>query len=573
MDSLLVIIMALVIVQSSKENNHLTGAERSPGIQRQTLSYVVSNVMNRNVTYQPIRIKVVYRDMYFELSVEDRERIIGVVIKAVGKISQLLSVFPVQKPILLKRSGCHKEWTTGPNKGRCKSIKRNYQSELCMDTFRIPDDHLDGLYVWNELNPDPVRVVYTQGAGVNNTDFILYVDSVTTDVCGFNSVNKVLSYAKVCHVDQYDRPISGCINVCPHSIVNNSPEKMYKTLLHELFHTLGFSKTHFPYFKTCQIKDRSLDCHPLGLTIVEEVNGLVRIVTPSVLRETQNHFGCTIETKYGAPLEGKFNNFTSHWDDVLMYGSIMSPNMGMPHVTFIDRITLALFEDSGWYKVDYSSADDYLWGKNMGCVDRSEFCLKYEDYICRNNSVVGCHYLHKDKGYCKQESNLSCRIYQPQPKGQCSIPRVPDFEEEIFGISSWCFVSNLTSNYVEKTSILTGRCYIQKCSMNRDLLVKVHGSDWIDCPYGKLIRIRGYRGYIKCPSSKDIMCPELTDNTTMSVTEFSNVIYYTSTSANMSSTDHNSIPSVSSGTNNNFSINISPSLFIFVYFINQYIVT
>lgn len=51
--------------------------------------------------------------------------------------------------------------------------------------------------------------------------------------------------------------------------------------------------------------DRNLDCHPLGLTIVEEVNGLVRMVTPAVLRETQNHFGCTTETKYGAPLKGK----------------------------------------------------------------------------------------------------------------------------------------------------------------------------------------------------------------------------------------------------------------------------
>ncbi|CAC5357267.1 unnamed protein product [Mytilus coruscus] len=159
-DSLFVIMMASVFEQSYKENNHLIGAERSPGIQRQTLSYVISNVIHvdRNVTYQPIRIHVIYC-MYFELSVEDRERIIGIVIKAVGKISQLLSeksqlprsssatrntvafdwcvpwnilrdtpdlthvqpeVFPVQQPVLLKRirSGCHKEWTTGPNKGR-----------------------------------------------------------------------------------------------------------------------------------------------------------------------------------------------------------------------------------------------------------------------------------------------------------------------------------------------------------------------------------------------------------------------------------------------------------------------
>ena len=34
-----------------------------------------------------------------------------------------------------------------------------------------------------------------------------------------------------------------------------------------------------------------------------------------------------------------------------------------PHLTFLDPITLAFFEDTGWYKVDYSKADLYKWGK------------------------------------------------------------------------------------------------------------------------------------------------------------------------------------------------------------------
>jgi len=34
-----------------------------------------------------------------------------------------------------------------------------------------------------------------------------------------------------------------------------------------------------------------------------------------------------------------------------------------PHLTFIDEITLSLFEDSGWYKVNYNYADKFLWGK------------------------------------------------------------------------------------------------------------------------------------------------------------------------------------------------------------------
>ena len=49
--------------------------------------------------------------------------------------------------------------------------------------FQIPEDHLEGLSLWNETHPDPVRVVYKSGAGVANTDYILYVRSLPTQAC------------------------------------------------------------------------------------------------------------------------------------------------------------------------------------------------------------------------------------------------------------------------------------------------------------------------------------------------------------------------------------------------------
>jgi hypothetical protein len=33
----------------------------------------------------------------------------------------------------------------------------------------------------------------------------------------------------------------------------------------------------------------------------------------------------------------------------------------------LTNITLSVFEDSGWYKPNYSFAEDTLWGKNQGC--------------------------------------------------------------------------------------------------------------------------------------------------------------------------------------------------------------
>ena len=53
----------------------------------------------------------------------------------------------------------------------------------------------------------------------------------------------------------------------------------------------------------------------------------------------------------------------------------------------MSSITLALFEDSGWYIPDYSTSNLFLWGKNKGCeffkdncaFDKSDNIFKSDD--------------------------------------------------------------------------------------------------------------------------------------------------------------------------------------------------
>ena len=61
------------------------------------------------------------------------------------------------------------------------------------------------------------------------------------------------------------------------------------------------------------------------------------------------------------------------------------------HENVISNITLALFEDSGWYKVNYYNGGHFRFGKNKGCeffqklsvIDEkesfSEFCHKSKE--------------------------------------------------------------------------------------------------------------------------------------------------------------------------------------------------
>lgn len=56
-----------------------------------------------------------------------------------------------------------------------------------------------------------------------------------------------------------------------------------------------------------------------------------------------------------------------------------------PHLTFLDEITLSVFEDSGWYKVNYEYAEEYPWGKGQGCeFAYSDYCLQDTEYFCNS---------------------------------------------------------------------------------------------------------------------------------------------------------------------------------------------
>lgn len=45
----------------------------------------------------------------------------------------------------------------------------------------------------------------------------------------------------------------------------------------------------------------------------------------------------------------------------------MTPSV-IAHDALYSNFTLALLEDSGWYKPTYKNVDPVIWGKNKGCT-------------------------------------------------------------------------------------------------------------------------------------------------------------------------------------------------------------
>ncbi|CAH1261305.1 RP11-244E17.1 [Branchiostoma lanceolatum] len=391
-----------------------------------------------------------------------------------------------------------------PNAGKCSVARSTYQGEICIGEFPIPAAHLEGFATWDDTGETPAQVLYTDGAGVADTDFILYVTAATTTRC--QNDHSVLAYASYCQLDQNSRPTAGYTNFCPVQLQGPSfdRDKFVMTAVHELLHALGFSKQLFDKFKDCSSSADPTSC-PDRRDVVETVRGLSRLTTPAVLNRTRHHFSCTW-TDFGGPLEDRPAGVSSHWEARLMQGSIMTAKLGQPHLTTIDAVTLAMFEDSGWYQVDYSTAGSLVWGQDQGCTFGTEAtCVTSNDWFCLGSSV-GCHYLHLDKGRCESDSYLGvCRVYKPQPGDECwkgsSAPSTLQLElhGESYQEASRCFISNLTKTGLGGTSSPAGRCYEHRCNSTGVLEVRVQGSPWVRCPFGFSIAVPGYSGALACP--------------------------------------------------------------------------
>ena len=163
--------------------------------------------------------------------------------------------------------------------------------------------------------------------------------------------NNIDALAKPIGIDSNTkRPIIGSIFLSskyPFYKVN-SIEYLTMILLHEITHILCFSKNLFDYFLSPP------------LIIEKEINGITKTLfsSPKVIKQAKRHFSC--DNIEGIELEnqGSSESIGSHWDSRIMLGDYMTA--GEYNEMVISEITLALFEDSGWYDVNYYTGG-LLW--------------------------------------------------------------------------------------------------------------------------------------------------------------------------------------------------------------------
>ena len=364
----------------------------------------------------------------------------------------------------------------------------------------------------------------------------------------------VLSSASYCYRDSANtnRPLAGFIyieqNITNIEMRKKNIDKYYTMiLLHELTHILVF--------------DREL----LDPSIFEEIEILkqnrIIITSPKVKEMAKRHFGCPHlkgieienqdydwkntenEGEAAVTPQGVLDIFSNHWDARTMLTDYMTSILY--DETVISDITLALFEDSGWYKVKYYTGGLFRYGKNQGCDFLNSYCVnggvsEYKNDFCITEQTTMCTPGRTHRAMCglityPKELEVYYRYFTNSRKGgyltqadYCPVARTNSSysrtfffqghcnygENELYpeslrykmGENSICLMSSLTpkndENLKDYPSSFRALCFKVDCYSNSgERSVRIYiGNNVIYCPIsGGVQTLDGYNGYILCP--------------------------------------------------------------------------
>ncbi|EKF98961.1 surface protease GP63, putative, partial [Trypanosoma cruzi] len=181
--------------------------------------------------------------------------------------------------------------------------------------------------------------------GVPDADFIIYAAARPS------GTNSMAVWAATCITWSDLRPSIGAMNFDPKYMTDTAWS--VRVAAHELAHALGFSNE--------RMEEKSM------LNSKYIVRGMKRwmVAGNHVQAKTRAHFGC--DSLEGMELEdedGASSRKIPHWKERHARDELMAPTVGAGYYT---ALTMAVFADMGYYRVNWSMAEPMSWGHHSGC--------------------------------------------------------------------------------------------------------------------------------------------------------------------------------------------------------------
>ena len=363
----------------------------------------------------------------------------------------------------------------------------------------------------------------TIGAGY--ADFLVNNDVIIFPQFDSDLGSNVLAAAAPCIVTNSNRPYGGVLYINTNLNFNkgNTNQYLKNILLHEITHILVFH----PYFFTA-----------LKLNQTEGSNSY--IISPKAVAKAREHFDCSSITRIPLENQGGTGSVGSHWESRYMLGDYMI-STDYPDQAISD-ITLGLFEDSGFYKVNYYSGGLFKFGKGKGCgfMDESKKCIENEkatfEEFCDTANAAMCSSSRTLKSSCylttytssiptayqyfsdPRKGGFPAADYCPVPyqahssstyfSNHCQIGSSSlssEYNEKI-GFDSFCFMSSILPSSSTTSTSQIPICYEVRCDADNNQFTVTIGSSEIACPTegGTVNAPSGFKGSIVCPKYSDI---------------------------------------------------------------------
>ena len=394
--------------------------------------------------------------------------------------------------------------------------------------------------VMREIIAGDITDSINQKCGINDLEPESKTGFINYDILIFPSISdsldkNVLAAATPCLILETYKPKAGIVLINKDLALTkiDSENYMKNLLLHELTHVLGFHPIMF---------------NGLNLVISKTIDGeqFTYINSPKVIEKAKLHFGC--DNIVGIQLEnqGQDGSVGSHWESRYMLGDYMISSDYSDVV--ISDLTLALLEDTRFYKINYYTGGLFRFGKNQGCAFLEKKCLYnkgentlFSNEFCTVKNEPVCSGSHISKGNCyikeyTNNINDKYRYYQERNKGgmivtdYCPVSFILETDDgkyyypkscnggknennnEIIGDDSMCFESSISLS--EKKAI----CYKMSCDKTNKIINVYIGNNVITCTGNKktLENPNGLKGEINCPDynlicTSDIWCNDMFD--------------------------------------------------------------
>ena len=360
--------------------------------------------------------------------------------------------------------------------------------------------------------------------GVADADYILYIAAGPT-------ATSTLAWAGPCLVGAKGRPMGGRANFGPMHMLWETPDQrqmQIDTAVHELLHALGFTYQLFGSLKsTSTLRGKSV-------TILK---GSKMTQAYRDLADCSNLDGPELED------EGGSGSKLSHWDRRVLADELMTAAGGDQ----LSAMTLAFFEDIGWYEPNYTSAKKLLFGRAAGCAFHTKKCSDTaagkERWFCfeQDNSIFAektkCTFDNRGIGTCRVSNGTqdlppyfqyfpnqpqmggpeffdSCPVVVSFPNRRCDIPKSPSATENtlghFFGDGGRCWdTTGLIKDGFVSTSADGARCLLSQCVAGRPAF-RVNDTWWKVCPTdgAEICDVgQSYKGCVKCPPNAAEFCP------------------------------------------------------------------